>query len=154
MNEKNFEENPTMSFVQRWIKAFSRILSKFRLDVGSDNKEFVDNLLSEESEQISTPEEKAIIEEKKKLLLEMCEDVDSFYEAKKEASKSRDLESWFRKRVSDFTRQTIPDADKSDIDEVENLVSESMDQDIQLHTKIIEEDFNSDGESCDPSQKA
>jgi hypothetical protein len=148
MNSTNLEQNPSLSFLERWVSAFTRILKKIGFSGRTDNEKFANSILSDEIEAASTQEAIKMVEEKKKMLIDMCDDVDSFYAAKEEASKSRDLESWFKKKVSDFTHETIPNADKSDFDEVEKLVSDSMDHDIALKTKLLEEELASDSEGA------
>ena len=81
--------------------------------------------------------------------MEMCEDVDSYYEAKTEASKSRDLEAWIKGKITDFTYDTIPDANGEDVKEVEKIISDSLDQEIALKTKLLEDGFNADDEIKD-----
>jgi hypothetical protein len=146
MNSTNLEQNPSLSFLERWVSAFTRILKKIGFSGRTDNERFANSILSDEIEAASTQEAIKMVEEKKKIIIDMCEDVDSYYAAKEEASKSRDLESWFKKKVSDFTQETIPDADKSDVDDVEKLVSDSMDHDIKFKTKLLEDEFTSDSE--------
>lgn len=146
MNSTNLEQNPSLSFLERWVSAFTRILKKIGFSGRTDNEKFANSILSDEIEAASTKEAIKMVEEKKKIIIDMCEDVDSYYAAKEEASKSRDLESWFKKKVSDFTHETIPDADKSDVDDVEKLVSDSMDHDIKFKTKLLEDEFTSDSE--------
>jgi hypothetical protein len=146
MSSNNFEEHPSLSFLERLVRAFSRILKKVGLSGDTDNEKFVTSVLSDEIDAASSPEEIKAIEEKKKSLIDMCEEVDSYYAAKEEASKNRDLESWFREKISAFTHETIPNADESDVEEVEKLVSDSMNHDIEMKAKLLEDEFNSNSE--------
>ena len=76
------ENDKSFSFVSRWIKAFSRMFKLFGKKEINNNEEFVDAILKDEQSEASTKEELETVEEKRKLLEELCEDVDTYYEKK------------------------------------------------------------------------
>lgn len=143
MEEKR-EENKALSFIRRWIKEFNRILGIVGNKVSAGNEEFVDEILSEEMQLADTLEKKEKLEEKRRLMIEMCEDVDTYHAKVESAEKSRDLEEWFNGEVSSLVHETIPDADNNDVEELADYISGSFDDDIKIHTSLIEDEFKSD----------
>lgn len=138
------ENDKTLSFVKRWIKAFNRIFQIFGKKEISSNEKFVDTILKEEKAKVKTQEEIDNLAEKRKLLVELCDDVDTYYEKKALAEKATDLDDWFHKEVNTFTYDTIPDATQKDVEDVEKELSTSMDTDIKVHASLLESEFSSE----------
>ncbi len=142
----NKKDDEALSFVKRWIKAFTRIFDKFGKKKISSNSEFVDAVLKDEVENAKSQEELAMIEEKRQLLVELCDDVDTYYKKKASADQAEDLDEWFEGEVRDFVKETIPDADEEDVEETKQMIAESMDKEIALRTSLLEGEFK-DNES-------
>lgn len=138
------ENDKTLSFVKRWIKAFNRIFQIFGKKEISSNEKFVDTILKEEIANVKTQEEIDNLAEKRKLLVELCDDVDTYYEKKALAEKATDLDDWFHKEVNTFTQDTIPDATQEDVEDVEKELSTSMDTDIKVRASLLESEFSSE----------
>lgn len=136
------EEDKSLSFVKRWVRAFNRMLKMFgKRDAGS-NSEFVNTLLGEEAAKAKTPEEREMLDEKRSLLNELCDDVDSYYRKKAEAEKASDLNEWFDDEVKTFVRDTMPDATEEDLKEVEKEIEESMIDEINTRASLLEDEFS------------
>ena len=138
------ENDKTLSFVKRWIKAFNRIFQIFGKKEITSNEKFVDTILEEEIANVKTQEEIDNLAEKRKLLVELCDDVDTYYEKKALAEKATDLDKWFHEEVNTFTYDTIPDATQEDVEDVEKELSTSMDTDIKVHASLLESEFSSE----------
>lgn len=140
----NQENDKPLSFVNRWIKAFNRIFKIFGKREISNNAEFVDAILKDEQAKATTHEELETIEEKRKLIEELCEDVDTYYEKKAAADNVADLDEWFKDEVKTFVQDTIPNANQEDIKEIEDSVSVSMEKEIEMRAKMLESEFTED----------
>ena len=138
------ENDKSFSFVSRWIKAFNRMFKLFGKKEINNNEEFVDAILKDEQSEASTKEELETVEEKRKLLEELCEDVDTYYEKKTVADKAEDLDEWFKNEVKTFVHDTIPDANQEDVKEIEDIVSNSMEKEIEMRAKMLESEFMDD----------
>lgn len=142
--KKNQEEDKPLSFVKRWILAFKRILRLFDNKQISSNSEFVDKLLNDEKKNARTQEERDILLEKRSLLEELCDDVDSYYKKKASAEKAANLDDWFESEVHNFVQDTIPDATQEDVHETQEILSNSMDTDIEVRSSLLKNEFSSD----------
>ena len=151
--EENKDENIALRFVRRWLKEFNRIFDKVGDKCSSSNEEFVNEVLSEDMKQAKTKEEIELLEEKRKLMLEMCEEVDTYHAKMKEAEKSRDMEEWFEGEISSLVHETIPDADEKDVKEITDLISESFDDEIKIYTSLIEDEFAPDSTTGNSEQE-
>lgn len=140
----NQDEDKSLSFVKRWIKAFYRILNVFGNREIPNNTAFIDTLLREEQTKAKNQEDIDILAEKRKLLEELCDDVDSYYEKKAAAEKAPNLENWFKDEISTFVQNTIPDATQEDVKEIEETLSKSMDTDIEVRAALLESEFSSE----------
>lgn len=138
------ESDKAFSFISRWIKAFNRMFKLFGKRDIDNNAEFVDAILKDEQSEASTKLELETIEEKRKLLKELCEDVDIYYEKKESAEKAVNLDEWFKSEVTTFVQDTIPDANQDDIKEIEDIVSDSMEKEIEMRAKMLESEFTDD----------
>lgn len=138
------ENDKSFSFVSRWIKAFNRMFKLFGKRDIDNNAEFVDAILKDEQSEASTKEELAMIDEKRKLMEELCEDVDIYYEKKASAEMAADLDEWFKSEVTTFVQDTIPDVNQDDIKEIEDAVSDSMAEEIVMRAKMLESEFTDD----------
>lgn len=146
--QNNQENDKTLSFVCRWIKAFNRIFKIFGKREISNNTEFVEAILKDEQAKTSTHGDLETIEEKRKLLEELCEDVDTYYEKKAAADKAPDLDDWFKNEVKTFVQDTIPNANQEDIKEIEDSVSTSMEKEIEMRATMLESEFTDDESIC------
>lgn len=141
---KTQEDDKSLSFVKRWIKAFNRMLQLFGNKQIPGNTEFVDTLLRDEKLNAKTQEDIDLLEEKRRLLKEICDDVDSYYEKKASAGKAANLDDWFENEVRDFVRDTIPDATPDDVKETMDIISQSMDDDIEVRSDLLKSEFATD----------
>ena len=139
------KENPTLGLVKRWVKAFNFIFKTLRGKPRVSNAELVDSILAGEPAP-STPAQKSLAEQKRKLFMELCEDVDTFHRKKAEAERADNLDQWFSGQVRDFATSTIPDADEEDIKDVEKMVDEAFDDDIRIHSDGLRDEFEDDNE--------
>lgn len=151
MTENN-EDDKALSFVKRWIQAFRRIIKTFGKKEIVDNSEFVDKILENETANATTQEEIDIINEKRQLLAELCDDVDAYYEKKAAADKTSNLEDWFKEEVRTFVHATIPDATQEDVKEAEEMLSKSMDDDISVRASLLESEFSSENPEVSVTQ--
>lgn len=139
---KPTDENETLSFVKRWIKAFNRMIKTLGNQEITNNSQLADSLLQEEMYGPKTEEEVNLLEEKRQLLIELFDDVDKYYEKKVDADKASDLEEWFKGKVNTFVHDTIPDATENDVKEVEETISKSMDAETEMRTSLLESEFS------------
>lgn len=138
------EDDKTLSFVRRWIKAFNRIFKIFGTQNIRSNAELVGAILAEEQLTAKTSEEIETLAEKRKLLEELCEDVDKYYEKKAVADKATNLDDWFDDQVKTFAYDVIPDANQEDVKEIEDSISKSIDDEIEARATLLESEFSSE----------
>lgn len=140
----NQEEDRSLSFVKRWITAFNRIIRLFGNKTISRNSEFVDTILHEEELKAKSQEELDMLSEKRELLKELCEDVDSYYEKRASARKAANLDDWFDGEIRNFVQDAIPEATEEDVKEIQELLSKSMDADIEVSSRLLKSEFSTD----------
>lgn len=124
-----------MPFIKRWISALSALLNLFGKKKPRDNSEFVDTIMAD------VKKDDPLADEQRRVLMEMCEDVDTFYDKMAHAERSADPEKWFEEQVDSFARETIPDCTEEDIRQVRESMSRSMDDDIVLQDEIINDEL-------------
>ena len=139
---KTNQEDKSLSFVKRWVKAFNRILRLFGDKQIPNNAEFVDSLLREEEQNAKTQEDLDILAKKRNLLEELCDDVDTYYRKKAEAKQASDLNKWFDNEVRTFVYDTMLDATEEDVKEVEKEIEESMMNEINTRASLLEDEFS------------
>ncbi len=142
----NQEEDKSLSFVKRWITAFNRIIRLFRNKTISSNSEFVDTILHEDELKAKSQEELDMLSEKRELLKELCEDVDSYYEKRASAMKAANLDDWFDGEIRNFVQDAIPEATEEDVKETQELLYRSMDADIEVSTRLLKSEFSTDND--------
>lgn len=149
MEDNRVNENPAQSFVKRLVKAFSAIVSLLRGKREVCNQELVVTILSKEENLAHTPEAKEAVAEKKKAMMAVCEGVDIYREKKAQAAESEDLDEWFSDQISDFTHATIADANAEDVNEVKEMMSNCMDEEIRLRADIYKEEASTNEEAAE-----
>lgn len=138
------EEDKSLSFVKRWIVSFNRIIRLCGNKKVSNNSEFVDAILHDEELKAKSKEELDTLAEKRNLLKELCEDVDSYYEKKVSARKAANIDDWFDGEIRNFVQETIPEATHEDVKETQELISKSMDDDIELSSRMLKSEFSTE----------
>lgn len=141
MKQQSTNEERTLSFVKRFVTAFTKIVGLFGTKKPNSNEEFVDKILDTQDNSNLTPSE---LESKRQIMLELCNETDlyheKFEEALKAAKEEGGLDEWYDKQVEDFVKDTIPDADDADVKDVKEALDASDDRVIQDLSKELEKD--------------
>lgn len=143
MKQQSTNEERTLSFVKRFVTAFTKIVGLFGAKSPKSNEEFVDGVMRTQDNSNLTPEE---LESKRQIMLELCDETDLYHEKNEEAlkaAKEGELEEWYDKQVKDVVKDTIPDADDADVIEVKAALDASDYGTID----ILSEQLKSDAES-------
>lgn len=140
MKQQSTNEERTLSFVKRFVTAFTKIVGLFGAKSPKSNEEFVDMILDTQDNSNLTP---SGLESKRQVMLELCNETDLYhekFEAALKAAKEGELEEWYDKQVEDFVKDTIPDADDADVKEVKEALDASDDRVIEDLSKELEKD--------------